>query len=308
MKLILTFMLMLLAVSPSKIEEFNSTVHDGYLKYEVLEEKTNAYYTYKIILGINKDKMNFGVFLFNETSKSHKLMIEVNGKPFEGTSNSRGDYIMPAIEMRDDVTIYITDGKNTYNPSITIKNITVEDFNLKTTNIITGGNNGLSSVRLKAQWNFDFFTLLIYVFAGLIFVFGGIIIYMFFGKKGIFSTENRKADVFNYREYVNNYPSQDYENNIVLDERDIAVVEDTPSNDIPEETPIVNMYPYQREYDDDDEDFVKELLQQKGFNTEYVFLSENEKNLVMLELMKMRDLKEINREQYQKEIIDLWKK
>ena len=48
------------------------------------------------------------------------------------------------------------------------------------------------------------------------------------------------------------------------------------------------------------------LLQNKGFNTNYKELSNDSKNEIMLELMKMRHLQEITDEEYRSEVIKLW--
>ena len=53
---------------------------------------------------------------------------------------------------------------------------------------------------------------------------------------------------------------------------------------------------------------LRKYLRDKGFNVDYPSLSEAEKNEIMLELMLLRDLKDITLEQYQQEVIKLWSK
>lgn len=307
MKLILTFILMLLASTPSSesLNSFNTTINDGYAKYEVIEEKSNIYYTVKLIRGINKDKMYFGAFLFNEDAKSHKLVMIVNDKQYLFPQTSRGDYVVPAMALEDNVTICILDELDNERARYEINMISVNEFNNKTDGIINGLNHGLSATKTKTDINF--MELLTYIFLGLIVVFGGILAVMAITKKGLFHPHQRRAEVFNFKDYVEKMSSQAQDNNIVINDEDIIETKvDEPQPE--EETPIVNMYPYQRLYDDDDdEDSVKTMLKQRGFSTDYQSLSEDEKNKVMLELMKMRDLQLITRNQYQKEIINLWK-
>lgn len=297
---------MLLASTPSSesLNQFNSSINDGYQKYEVMEEKSNIYYTFKLIRGINNNKMYFGAFLFNEDSKSHKLAMIIDETQYSLPQTSRGDYVIPAMKLEDDVIIRILDELNNERARYTINKITVEEFNNKTTGIINGLNKGLSET--KSNLNLNFMTLIVYIFGGIIIVFGGILVYMIIAKKGLFNENKRKSEVFNFREYVEKMTGQNtMDENIVLSDEDINEVRNPQ---VEEEAQIVNMYPYQREYDDDDEEVdVKKLLQNRGFNTDYQVLNENEKNMIMLELMKMRDLHEITREQYQKEIISLWK-
>lgn len=312
MKLILTFILMLLASTPSSenLDIFNKQINDGYEKYEVLQEKSNIYYTFKVVRGINNDKMSYGVFLFNLDAKSHRIVIGDGEKSYTLKTNSRGDYLIPAVALNKDVRVYVVDENDNEREYIDVLKIEVANFK-NLSNLVDGLNEGLSLDKLKAKASMNLFSFLIYVFAGVSIFFGGLIFYMFIAKKGVFSPVNRQDEVFNFREYVQNLPSQEIYINTSPEEVELNTedeVVDTKPQVEDEEAPIINMYPYQREYDDDDEINVKELLIKKGYSTDYQSLSEEDRNTIMLALMLMRDMGEISRNQYQKEIIELWKK
>ena len=98
-----------------------------------------------------------------------------------------------------------------------------------------------------------------------------------------------------------------YVNEELDEEEDIYDVkledaEDTSHNQVYERT---------RDYDDEIDDnrpSVKSILSSRGFNTNYPDMSVEDKNKVMVELMMMREQKVINNDEYQHEIVDLWKK
>ena len=66
------------------------------------------------------------------------------------------------------------------------------------------------------------------------------------------------------------------------------------------------IYEKNMKYDFDEERDISELLKQKGFDTNYSSLSTDDKNKIMLELMKMKEFNEITNEEYRAEVIKLW--
>lgn len=53
---------------------------------------------------------------------------------------------------------------------------------------------------------------------------------------------------------------------------------------------------------------IKAYLREKGYITNYASLSEEEKNRVMLELIKLKNEKRISQDRYYEETGELWKK
>ena len=53
---------------------------------------------------------------------------------------------------------------------------------------------------------------------------------------------------------------------------------------------------------------IKAYLQSLGYITDYKLLSEEEKNKIMLELMRLKDTEQITLKKYYEETYQLWKK
>ena len=90
-----------------------------------------------------------------------------------------------------------------------------------------------------------------------------------------------------------------------FDEDNIEVEAEEVKFEIKEE-PVKEVYKKTKNYDFDEVRDISILLQNKGFNTNYKELSNDSKNEIMLELMKMRHLQEITDEEYRSEVIKLW--
>ena len=88
---------------------------------------------------------------------------------------------------------------------------------------------------------------------------------------------------------------------------EVEVVDESieENKDVDLNEPEKEVYTKVRDYEDECRD-ISLILQEKGFNTNYKELSMDEKNKVMLELMRMKDFKEITSEEYRSEVIKLW--
>ncbi|MFA5542545.1 MAG: hypothetical protein WC008_01370 [Bacilli bacterium] len=305
MKFLLTIFLFTFLSTPALIGQdvFETEVHDIYSEYVVVHEVENSYYRLKIIEGVNNDQVNYGVYLFNLDSKSHSIVISYNDKKYTLSNDNRGDYSVPAFKINDDVTLSIEDNNGNSRYSILLVKRTPEDFGQKySAEIILGSGEGAKSIGLAVIRDTNLLTILMGVFGVGILFFGFVILLLFIFKKGMFNPKHKNADVFSYKKFLDEYGY----NNQEVSEEPVSV--DSISEVEPKTTEIINMYPYQRDYEDDEDVDVKGVLRDKGFITDYQILPEEEKNLIMLELMRMRDTGEISKLSYQKEVIDLWKK
>ena len=135
-----------------------------------------------------------------------------------------------------------------------------------------------------------------------------LVIFIYYKRRqGLFNQEIRSQNVFNFREFISSNfevpgtSSQSYE------ETDFEVIEE----DDEEETSssfFDEHYSWAREEEERTDFDINSYLQDKGFITDYSILSEEEKNLIMLELMLLRDKKQITRDEYLEETAKLWKK
>lgn len=291
-----------LSLGEESLNKFNDKINSGYKSYLIIEEKNNQFYDLKIIQGINDDELNFGIYLYSQDpQRLYSIKIIDKGIERELSKSKRGDYSIPAIKHKNDITIYIINDDNVHYQT-KIEFSETQTFIKNNQELIIGQNEGLKMTRLTGRvFTLSTLGIVSLVFAVVIIIFGVIIFIFFKRKKGVFSVHGRKENVFNFQDYLDQAQyNQNIGINLVLNENDI---EETP-------TQKEAVYERQRFYEEELEDFidVEKILKERGFNTDYQNALEFEKNEVMLELMKMRDLKEISVIQYKEEIIKLWKK
>lgn len=291
------------------LQSFNNTIDEGYKEYAIQYENTNTYFRLKIIEGVNGDEVNFGIFLYNINSKSHRLMINVDGTNYTFNSDARGDYSVPAFSIEDEAKIFIVDEMDSVRFVYNIKNKGIDEFK-NYDDIIIGSGKGISKSNYKMSLGIETIDLIIAVFLGLIIIFGVVLLTLYLTKKGMFNPEKRRQDLVDYRRSIR--MQQDLINNrlkkIQVEEEPFDEDDRFETEQI-EEPEVVNMYPYQRVYDDEDEVVdAGVILRNMGFSTDYNELTEEEKNMIMIQLMHLRDSNKIPVQSYQKEVIKLWKK
>ena len=273
----------------------------GYEIYREVVYYENPYYDLSIIQGINNDDMTYGLYFYNHKPSvdPHQIIITTNGKDYLLKTNSRKDIFAPAIKLNEDVeiNIYDSNGRKRGN-SIFVNAVDEAEFRNIFTDYHEGENMGIELSKLSRKLPaLSFQGLLLIVFGGIILIFGFIILILFITKKGMFNEKKKAENVFNFREFAQTlYEKAEKENEIILREDEY----------IESQTPV---YERQRDYEEEEVIIdVTKILQEKGFNTNYKLLTEAEKNEIMLELMLLRDLKDITSEQYRQEVIKLWSK
>jgi uncharacterized protein YqgQ len=130
---------------------------------------------------------------------------------------------------------------------------------------------------------------------------------------GMFNDDVKSQNIFNFKEFLNSTmeeQSQVYQEGVVISV-DSKINQKEEDNQNEEQEPKVNKEVYHSWGKDEDEMSgfdIKQYLQDHGFVTNYNILDESEKNLIMLELMKLRDQKIITKDDYIIEAGELWKK
>ena len=286
--------------------DFDELINKGYESYVIIENYDTPDFKLKVVQGINGNEVNVGILLFNSNPQAYIVQANLNNRIYELPQNIRGDYITPAIKFGEDLVINVHNGISSVH-SVAVEALTVGEFRTVHDNIITGENQGLSAVKLQnVETKLTDMGTIALVFSGIIIATALIILMFYLRKKGIFSEKTRKENVFDFQKYANEDMARQKE--YVLDESEYSIT-DVNFKRNPEPTEITPVYERQRYYEEE-ESFVdvEQILKDKGYNTNYESAIEIEKNDVMLELMKMRDLKEITPEQYREETIKLWKK
>lgn len=296
----------MLLPSIALFDSFDGDVDQGYTSYTIIDEYENTYFRIKIIQGIESNRVLFGVVLFNAQARSHEMQVVIDNQAYMIPKNTRGDYYAPAIQAKGDVEIQVVDeiGNIRYRKEIVL--LSEDDFTSAHSNILTGQSQGIALTSLRRYTNISGLTLLAIIFGTITIISLGIIILMVILKRGIFHPDRQLNEVFQYRDFITSLEKEEQQRDVV-EQNNIQKKEEEK-----EETKIINLYPYMREYDDEDDyegqmDITK-YLREKGYNTNYKQATVEEKNDIMLELMKMRDFHDITEEQYKKEVIKLWSK
>lgn len=293
------FMSMFVSLSneqTTKKDEFIQTCNNGYKSYYVLtEEETNHYYL-QIVCGEYENEVSYSLVFITSTPNEYSITMKQKGssRTVSLPSDSRGDVVVYNLIISKDVILEIgIKGQTTF--SYAINNIDLTQYQLNT-NTIKGNNQGLPTTQVKAFTNSELTYILSIIFSIIIIVSIIIILVLYSTKKGKFNQETID------KEFEEQHQMRDHIQNIIKEKEQAFEVE---YEEVEEEEPAKEVYQKFKDYEDEERD-ISLLLKEKGFNTNYNTLLTHEKNEIMLELMRMKDFKEITEEEYKKEIIKLW--
>ena len=303
--LIAMFALFLLTPVEQTTQEFLDTVDKAYEIY-TLETSSNSEYQVVIVKGVVDGKCTYGLAFTSHEAKKYSLGFEIDEKEYEAKANSRGDYTITAFDFKDydaiTVHVYNKSGKEMStswdNRLEKFSKDDLVDYN-------TGENKGTALTKLTLQSNGLFEYMLIFS-GGIIVVCGIVMIYLFVNKKGFFSKQKRKEGVFDMKEYITK-SLDDLDNNQDYVDDYLETVEIKA-----ESLESAEVYSNHKKDEYQDLESIEEInisayLISKGYTKKYPDMSTDEKNQVMLELMKLRDNKQITNNQYLEETYRLWK-
>ena len=301
MKMLLcTLMLMLTSVGPVQEvkEQFDETCQNGYEEYYVMDEQDLDAYSIKIVIGQVDEEVTHSLMFVSTNAKEYSVVIQYENSEeyYYPNPNSRGDILLYNIPCDKSVEIIVLKGDvKTTAYTLTKMNYTL--FQETFTNLITGSGNGLPKYSVDDNGNSMIYILSL-VFSIIIIISIITILVVYNKKKGLFNQKTFNERFEKEHEIRNqiNQTISNLRNNIEVEAEE---VEDS----FEQETKQVYEKP---KYDFDEERDISLLLQEKGFNTDYKKMETEEKNKVMLELMRMRDYKEITIEEYRSEVIKLW--
>lgn len=287
-----------------KIDDFNNNIHQGYELYEVIVDESNQYYTLKVAWGVNNDKINYSIYFYSEKAKDLNMIIIYNNKQYTLPKDERGDIAVEAFGVRGNSSLKLVifdKGKHVYTTIDLPTALNKEEFLLEALNNVEGLNKGLKISSLKVYRDIKNFSIVVFALFSVIILLSATIVVIVVTKKGVFNQE--------YDDIIRYTPEERPFEYIFL-EPDVIKEDTNNVLDLEEDDEPRSIYNRMRQYDFDDDnnyDFdVFEYLTQKGFNANYEVLSEAEKDLIMLELMRLRDEKVISLEQYNQEVIKLW--
>lgn len=287
--------LSLSAGNPPALQEFYEEVYKGYEYLLQLNDNTINTENYNLIVyaGLYQDEDYYSIYFSSNEPNQYDIALKYEGTDeyFYAKENARGDCLVYFLPLEKNLVVDIQLDGTTTNSTV-IKLVNFEE--IERAQMIQGLGEGLeSSIVLHKQINPVVYTLSI-VFSAVIVICIIVLSIVFTSKKGMFNKEKFNEEFkkeHQVREQIKEYI---YEQNKVME---------VEAEEVQEEGKEV--YQKQDKYFEEERD-ISELLRKKGFNTNYSELTTDEKNQVMLELMKMKNFNEITEAEYKSEAIKLW--
>lgn len=310
MKLLLCLWLSFLSIIPlTKPLPSSEAVHNSFLDRV---EDEYQYFTQEwtfddqkndisilVVKGIYHDTPSYGISFtsdnFNIVLKTLDGYFNISDPKFFSELN----IAIPA-EVTYEILIYSEKGNEYQMPEkVLLKKFSADDIDLTTYNL--GNNNYKEFIKLQPYtFKLPFYVTLLIVFGSVIGISLIGILILFITKKGFFDKNKRKEGVLDIKSILESDTEDTASDDIFKDFEEAKNSaqsfekineEDIESDKINEEIKDIKAY-----------------LQSLGYVTDYHILSEDEKNKIMLELMRLRDNKEISLNKYYEETIQLWKK
>lgn len=310
MKIIFAFLftfLISLGTLQEKVDNFNTSCNNAYELYLVDKEIDNDSMYLNITLGIYDNKAGYSIcFLSGDAGRyTARIKVNVSDNTYKLPQDDRGDSLLYFVVADAASTLQIYLGE-TCIASYDLPQVSVDNLRLNG-NLKPGNNQGFTEWGLSHQKTPKLTFILSIVFSCIIVLGIVLILVLALTKKGIFNKVNRIEQAKTGMNFstMNNYSTMNNE---------VEVVEETTIEPSAPEGPKANadnpeepkeVYKKVHDYENDGRD-VSQILMNKGFNVNYKELSMEDKNKVMLELMRMKDFKEITNDEYRSEVIKLW--
>lgn len=303
--ILLTLMSMTFFANVS-LDDFEQSVDNAYYAYKYKLVEHNEYFSMVIVEGVHNDALTYGVYFYNQTSGALNLTIMQGEMYYELNQDKRNDVAVVAFNPKETTTLSFIVSDQLDRTYYQFEVILRDKLLILTQADLHYGLDDATQVTKLSRVASTEFTIAIVIGLGAIVVLCLTVITLWWaGKKGMFKKETRAQDLFLFGQHYTQLPPR---------EEDALVDQYFEKMDLDDQTiskPIeVYQKPYSR-YEEEirENDFnVAKFLEDKGFSTDYRLLEEEEKNGIMLELMKLRKTKEITIEQYQEEVIKLWMK
>lgn len=286
--------------------DFLDSVEKGYQYYGNYETIEFDEFSLLIVKGIYNDSPCYGLSFVSATANSYYLVLETKSSSFTMPKNGNNGSLAIAIkaDINYTVSIYDSNDKKVEMKEINLPKFSSNEFNYSSA--ISGQATGVKFTTLtEFKTRLPFLPVLLITLASLTGFVLLVLGVLFVLKKGYFNKEKRKEGVISMRDIYEAETDDIETDGISFDYEEKK--EDYSSDD--ELIPVIN--PNKRE---DDEpaiskvDNIKDYLRDKGFFVDYNVLSEEEKNKIMMELIKLKNDGLITLDAYYKETYELWKK
>lgn len=281
-KFLLTIIFISLASLGFNTDSFLSEVNKAYSEYSILEQTETEEYNLTVVIGKCNDSPAFGI-CFDNTNKDRFALRLFKGDKEYTIKTSEGSVNLVAIKLKDGMSLKVIDMRNNDYVLDSFSLVALENYE------VIGSGEGTklysSHISLSAIPHFYLSVYVIIISLAGIFAFAVVLKYRSIARKELIhmielelSDETEESENNDYILDVN--PDMVY----TSVKKEIELDEEESSTD------------------------VKELLNSLGFNTVYSSLSEEDKNKIMIELMMLKANGKISEDEYNSEVIEVWKK
>jgi hypothetical protein len=305
------------------LSDFDSEVRKTYDEYQETAGEPEFYkeypeYTIKVVRGIMNNEVRYGLYFSSDNPGTYYADIRIGDQLYSLPKTARGDIIAVALDLKSNdvfsIAVFFKDGKPISlpqnSPFLNIRIVTADEFRALDS-VVAGEGLGTELTKLETGIGFDWMIFLYIAFACI--TVSCIFVLIIFYRKhlGMFNDDVKSQNVFNFREFLNStfeeepqtYPeatvsAQNHEENA-----------DEPQGNMTSESERVHQVYHSWSRDDDDTSGfdIGNYLKSRGLSADYSTAKEEEKNLIMLELMKLRDSHTITQDDYYQEVGSLWK-
>lgn len=286
---------------PNEKVEFLKQIEEGYNTFALVHEENTENYELSIYAGECQGQYSYSIYFLPLNYDDYDLVFKhrIKNVTYISQKNSKGGYVLYHIAFNDEFVLAIQiNNQTTFSYELEV--LDKEFYNQQYLNkSITGLNKGLKQTNLDKLGTSSFVFVISIVFASIIVLSLIILLVFFVSKKGLFNKEKFDEQFKEEHEFRDNIKT--YINGLQQEQMDRYEVE---AEEVVDEE-IKNVYEKQKNYYDEERD-ITPILHSKGINTNYSEMSSEEKDRVMLELMKLKINKEITELEYHDEIIKLW--
>ena len=284
---------------------FLESVDKNYQSYEIVETYEIDLFSVVIVRGIYNDTACYGVSFVSSSPNEYYMVLETENSAFllKDTGVSKSALAVKA-DINYKAVVYNKNDKKIKTKDIILSKFNAHDFDVA--NATDGEGHGTTLTVLSPYKERLPFLPVLLITLGTLICFSGLgILLLFIFRRGFFNKNKRQEGVVSMRDIYESETEDIGNDGISFDYKEMP--EQIESSDTI--IPVIN--PNKR---DDDEisqskiENIKEYLVDKGFIVDYNVLDEEEKNKVMMELIKLKNDGLVSMDAYYKETYELWKK
>lgn len=309
-------------LAASHISDFDNEVQKTYDQYQETAGEPELYkeypeYTIKIVRGIMDGEVRYGLFFSSDNPGAYYADLRIGDQLYSLPKTARGDIYAVALDLKANdvfsVAVFLKGGKPISlpqgSPFLNIRIVTLEEFQALSS-VVPGEGLGTELTRLQTAGGFDWMIFLYIAFACIAVSCISVMIIFYRKHLGMFKDDVKSQNVFNFREFLNSAfeePQTYPEATVIVQEHEEDEEEPHDNAASEQESPHYVYHSWSRDDDDTSGFDIGSYLKSRGLSADYTLANEEEKNRIMLELMKLRDSHTITQDDYYREVGSLWR-